>query len=579
MMRQMAARVLEPLGQGKLGATMAALSAKMPPLPSASAAMEMQIQWGKAALERVTERATGAQGLALRLHVVMRDEAIPTVSWSGIGTLAMLAERKQFVRVTTGLYHVHAAMEGACDASPSPAVRSFWDRHGELRRADALANDLKEVGAWPPSEPTLETLCYVRCVEEAARSDAATDGGRLLAHIYARHLFDLGGADTLSGWSRYALGLGKGFPQRFEFDVADGSKGPEAMTPFLAALNEAGNMATDEEEIVYEGQRALRCNSNLMSEPGGISSSLLASLGLRRLAFGYKAPTPTTAAAADTAASTKAAAVEEASAAENLAAMKRYMSSRPRTRWDVLKESGVRAAALNAIDVELLGSDDLRACAAKLPGNFGDEQSAPLVAALHSLADSKHELAAVTAKAARTDARRAWLVSEKGRTNQANLAGIISALGGDQIRKDGPHAVMIHDAEKEAALAELEAKEAKETALTTAPSPEQPRRVPYCGTPWDSRGLDGGSVDKLRVRAEGHHAELSAEIEAAVGTTATLEKLLAEAAAQVAHGKDVIAGAPSGGLLGVLRESNDKKLQAELARLKMRAGEVYALHS
>ena len=50
-------------------------------------------------------------GLARKLHETLRDETIfnATTPWCGVGTLAMMASRENYIKTTTALYHVHAA--------------------------------------------------------------------------------------------------------------------------------------------------------------------------------------------------------------------------------------------------------------------------------------------------------------------------------------------------------------------------------------------------------------------------------------------------------------------------------------
>ena len=154
-------------------------------------------------LSEAIKHSSAATGLSRALNATTVSETFNTTTmWCTAGALATLADREHYARISSSMHHVHAAIEGACDASSSPAVRTFWDRYGELRRAPALATDLKEVGAWPPAPPSGETMCYVRVIEEAARADEADGGGRLLGHVYARHLLDFAGPEHPPGTLR-----------------------------------------------------------------------------------------------------------------------------------------------------------------------------------------------------------------------------------------------------------------------------------------------------------------------------------------------------------------------------------------
>lgn len=78
-----------------------------------------------------------------------------------------MADRERYALLIGKLFHVYAALEGSLDGSNSPAVKLMWEAHGpQLRRAELLAADLKEVDAWPPAPPSFETTCYLLAVRE-----------------------------------------------------------------------------------------------------------------------------------------------------------------------------------------------------------------------------------------------------------------------------------------------------------------------------------------------------------------------------------------------------------------------------
>lgn len=597
------------------------------PIPPVTALARDKLT-GVSATIQAAKSSASASGLARKLHTSMlKDETLNlTTTYCAAGTLAALANREQHIRVTTALHHVHAAIESACDTSTSPAVKLFWERHGALRRGPALAADLKEVGAWPPAPPSLETTCFVRCVGQAAASDEATGGARLLGHVYARHLLDLAAAPVLAGGSRRALGLSPTSPQRFSFAPPAEAAAPEGnnfsvaaqMEEIMATLNECGPLA-DEEAVVGECQRALHATANVLTEMGGvgqgITTAMLAAIGLKRLAVGYPAPAgsstiPTAlstmaakaippalsaamAAAAPAAATTK----EEAKAAavsKMVAAVKKKPvvaaspaaaparpAARPRTVWDVQREGEVREAQLDAIalDVDRMAPDELRACAAAVTGAFPPNAgSAPLVAGLTGLADAieAHAKAEAAIAKAATDQQRAWILSDSAATNQANLKQYVVELMDDKLRTrdtPGSHKVLTRSVEKSEALAKLEA-DAKEAAAKAAEGNalqavasdplQEPRRYPYCIMPWDSVGLDGGSAEALLARAEKHLADLTSEIDAATKADRALRKGQSDAEKSVASHQQRIAGE----LIGQLRASHDQALQQELARFR-----------
>ena len=132
-------------------------------------------------LGRLTERPTAASLLSKQLERPLIDDPISTGALA-VAITASMASRERYADLTGKLWHVYTALEEHLDKSESPVVRLVWDTHGaQLRRADLIATDLKEVGAWPPAPPTFETTCYLKCLRDAAQSDG------LLGHAYFRY--------------------------------------------------------------------------------------------------------------------------------------------------------------------------------------------------------------------------------------------------------------------------------------------------------------------------------------------------------------------------------------------------------
>ena len=236
------------------------------------------------ALSRLSSPACEG-GLSKMLEMIFTDSRVaPALS---MGLASSMANRDQFSAVTGKLFHVYSKLEKSLDESESPAVRTVWDNHGDqLRRADRLAADLKDLGAWPPAEPTFETHCYLLCLREDAETDKQTGSARLVGHAYTRYASDLFSEAMLSELYCRALGLAPGSPKRFSFDLG-------SLEPLYATLDRAGELAgTDEARfaILDAAERASRCNLHLHEEGGPATLGLNSARGLRRVLFGYPQP-------------------------------------------------------------------------------------------------------------------------------------------------------------------------------------------------------------------------------------------------------------------------------------------------
>ena len=192
----------------------------------------------------------------------------------------------------------------------------MWESHGpQLRRAELLAADLKEVDAWPPAPPSFETTCYLLAMREAAQGDEASGSARLLGHAYCRYAGGLLGEAALRQPYRKALGLASGSPKRLSFDfgispTSTGSTTDLEPLPSLERLYDAFDEASDaagtdeaRAAIIREASAAMRCNLHLHQEGiagfwerssvgGTLTLGINTARGLRRMAFGAPAAPP-----------------------------------------------------------------------------------------------------------------------------------------------------------------------------------------------------------------------------------------------------------------------------------------------
>lgn len=287
-------------------------------------------------------KSAATPGLARSLHGAVLPYNEPHRALSmGFGTVASMADRARYVHLATSMHHVYSTLERELDRSKSPAVISFWDDDTigkPLRRTASLEADLKELGAWPPAEPSMEAYCYVGVIADAASADEASGSARLLGHVYCRHVMDFVGGQYgfIGPVHRRALGLREGAPSRFDFATDAGSTttpgaeqgglwisrfigaaedhaapmeeqesrttvhSDDVSKPTLSlqllcdALNEAGELAgSDEarEAIVLEAGRAQRSNLYVHEEKavGGFMFQHFPA-GLFRIIRGYREP-------------------------------------------------------------------------------------------------------------------------------------------------------------------------------------------------------------------------------------------------------------------------------------------------
>lgn len=95
-------------------------------------------------------------------------------------------------QLDTSIHAVYCALEHELDHCTSPAMIPLWQTVGpHLRRAEALAAELKGMGISSTAAPSEATADYIDAIRIAAADDNATGGGRLLAHVHARFMADL----------------------------------------------------------------------------------------------------------------------------------------------------------------------------------------------------------------------------------------------------------------------------------------------------------------------------------------------------------------------------------------------------
>jgi len=218
----------------------------------------------------INTTAANKRGLSKLLDTTLKTSHDMKVF--GFGTAASMASRQRYVRFTRSMHAVYSAMEAELDSRPSPASALVWDRFGDdLRRAEALRHDLVEVLGQEAEWPCVSacTLQYVAAIEKAARLDSETQGGRLLGHLYCRYFADLFGGQALGAPYQYALALDRS-PRHYDFG-GFGSKRRESIERIYEALNEAGDMLSDDaarEAVLSETRLAFQHNVYVYSEEG-----------------------------------------------------------------------------------------------------------------------------------------------------------------------------------------------------------------------------------------------------------------------------------------------------------------------
>ncbi len=164
------------------------------------------------------------------------------------------ATRDGYALLLRNLLPVYHALEeqltGAGRSLPiGPLVRP------ELARAAAIRNDLESLAVDISASPVLPaTTEYVDAIVRAGMGD----GGRLIAHAYARYLGDLSGGQILKRLLARSLDLGPAELSFYDFSVIDDVQAFKA--DYRAAIDRAGEASEDFDAIVEEGARAFELN-------------------------------------------------------------------------------------------------------------------------------------------------------------------------------------------------------------------------------------------------------------------------------------------------------------------------------
>lgn len=125
----------------------------------------------------------------------------------------------------------------------------------ELARTKSIEQDLQALSVDVPAVPLLTAAAdYV----EAIFSASGGDGGRLIAHAYARYLGDLSGGQIVKRLLMRSLALPPDTLSFYDFPaIADI---PAFKSDYRSAIDRAGDESEDFDSIVNEGARAFELN-------------------------------------------------------------------------------------------------------------------------------------------------------------------------------------------------------------------------------------------------------------------------------------------------------------------------------
>ena len=182
------------------------------------------------------------------------------------------ASRYGYALLLRTLLPAYQALEAGLEwHRDSPLLAALARR--EVYRAATIAADLDLLAgpAWPDTLPLLKSAQhYADRVADAA----AGDGARLLAHAYTRFLGDLSGGRVMAARLASSLATLPGALRFNEFpDIADLAAFKSA---YLAALDHAGSLVSDQQAIVEEAAYAFSCNiavSEEVQQSAGVSAT------------------------------------------------------------------------------------------------------------------------------------------------------------------------------------------------------------------------------------------------------------------------------------------------------------------
>jgi heme oxygenase (biliverdin-producing, ferredoxin) len=164
------------------------------------------------------------------------------------------ATREAYILLLRNLLPVYQALEeGLARVSGSPLIGPIG--RPELARAGAIAADLRHLSVDMAAIPLVaETAGYVAAIRAASDGE----GGRLIAHAYARYLGDLSGGQILKKLLARSLALGPDALTFYEFPAIADLAAFKA--DYRAAIDRAGDEIDDFDAIVEEGALAFRLN-------------------------------------------------------------------------------------------------------------------------------------------------------------------------------------------------------------------------------------------------------------------------------------------------------------------------------
>ncbi len=166
------------------------------------------------------------------------------------------ATRHGYALLLRNLLPAYEAMESGLDRHRDTRGTSLFARR-EIYRADALRADLAAIAGadWARDLALLPAGAAYR---DRLADAASHDGGRLIAHAYARYLGDLSGGQILKKLLGKSIGLTA--PELTFYDFPAIADQRAFKGEFRDALDRAGDEVSDFDAVVEEGAAAFRLN-------------------------------------------------------------------------------------------------------------------------------------------------------------------------------------------------------------------------------------------------------------------------------------------------------------------------------